>query len=598
MRESSCYDARASKLISSAQSEENMKRWLVIAAFAITTSLSAFDYENGSLASKPELKVGAAAITVTPFGQNPDWDGQVTSTGVWGEKFNDKNGNGVWDGGEEFEDDEGNTAIDPSSKGKYDGIYLAGFGDKRLAASKHDDLWARAVVLEYGQTRIAVVAIDFIGYYSEGGYYGVNHIQKLIDPKLGVQEVLVASTHNHEGPDTIGAWGDGALKDGKYPKYLQFVDRQIAKSVAMAAGALQPARLKLGATDPAKSPSVAGMQTRTGGRPPNFFDEELRVMQFIARNNKTIATIVNWNTHPESMENKNTALTSDFPHAIREGVEKRYGGVALYLSGAIGAVEIISDTNARNGDRFRFDGRDFPLDPKTNRPAFTFERTEAIGRDVAKAAIEAVERGEWSKSTAVELKKADLHGPMDNQGYQFLAKQGVFDTIQVPEDGSTPQFKSWIYAIRLGDAQIVTTPGELFPEVFYGVVKYKRGDCPEADTGEPPEPSIRDAMTAKYCFIFGLCPDEYGYITPRYDFRREPVDLQKMQIKRAADPCKEKGVPSHYHETNSTSSELAPATACVTVALLTGKAPADAACKDVAKHSDFARNLPKQANVK
>ena len=195
-----------------------MKRWLVIAAFALAASLFAFAYKNGSLASKPELKAGAAAITITPFGPNPDWDGQITSTGVWGEKFNDKNGNGVWDGGEEFEDDEGNTKIDPGSKGKYDGIYLAGFGDKRLATGKHDDLWARAVVLEYGQTRIAVVAIDFIGYYSEGGYYGVNHIQKLIDPKLGIQEVLVASTHNHEGPDTIGAWGDGPAQRWQIPE--------------------------------------------------------------------------------------------------------------------------------------------------------------------------------------------------------------------------------------------------------------------------------------------------------------------------------------------------------------------------------------------
>src|SRR5262249_25310152 len=138
---------------------------------------------------------------------------------------------------------------------------------------------------------------------------------------------------------------------------------------------------------------------------------------------------------------------------------------------------------------------------------------------------------------------------------------------------------------------IITTPGELLPEIYYGVAKYKRTDCPEADTGEPAEPSIRDAMTSKYRFMFGLCPDEYGYIVPRYDFWREPVDLKKMQIKRAVDPCQAKGVPNHYHETNSSSSELAPATACVSVALLTGKIPADAACKDVVKYSDYARGL-------
>jgi hypothetical protein len=95
--------------------------------------------------------------------------------------------------------------------------------------------------------------------------------------------------------------------------------------------------------------------------------------------------------------------------------------------------------------------------------------------------------------------------------------------------------------------------------------------------------------------MFGLCPDEYGYIVPRYDFRREPVDLKKLQIKRSVDPCKEKGVPNHYHETNSASSVLAPASACVTVALLTGKLPADAACKDVVKYSDFARSLQQRS---
>jgi hypothetical protein len=560
---------------------------------AITISISILFIASMGLwvALNPVLKVGASAIPVTPFGPHPEWDGQITATGVWGEKFEDRNGNGVWDGGEPFEDDEGNTAIDRGSKNKYDGIYLSGFGDQRLATGKHDDLWARTLVLEYGATRIAVVAVDFIGYYAEGGYYGVNHIQKLLDPKLGIQEILLTSTHSHEGPDTIGAWGDGPMKDGKYPRYLRFVDRQIAKSIEQAARGLQPARIRLGQTDPRKSPSLAGLQTRTSGRPPHFFDEELRVMQFVGPQNKTIGTIVNWNTHPESMEDKNTVLTSDFPHAIRAEVEKKYGGTALYINGAIGAAEIIGDTNNKNKDRIRFDGKDYPLDASNNRPVFTFDRTEAIGRDVARAAIEALTRGEWSRSDRLELKKADLHVPMDNQGYLFLARLGVFDTIAVPADGSEPEITTTIYALRLGDAQIVTTPGELFPEVYYGVGKYKRSDCPAADTGAPAEPSIRDAMTAKYRFMFGLCPDEYGYIVPRYDWLREPVDLKKMEIKKAVDPCKEKGVPNHYHETNSASSMLAPASACVSVALLTGRVPAVAACKDAERYSEYIRRL-------
>ena len=546
------------------------------------------------MAPAPELRAGAAALPITPFGAHPDWNGTITATGVWGEQFTDQNGDGVWNSGEPFIDDPGNTEIDRSSLNKYDGIYLAGFGNKRLATGRHDDLWARTIVLDYGATRIAIVSIDLIGYYSDATYYGVEQIRRQLDPALGIQEILLASTHSHEGPDSIGAWGDGFLKDGKYPKYLQFVDRQIAKSIALAAGARRPARIRFGVTDPVRSPSITGLQTRTGGRPPRFFDQELRIMQLVERRGaKTIATLVNWNTHPESMEDQNTVLTSDFPHAIRQSVEQRYGGISLYINGAIGAAEIIGDTNNRNNDRIRFDGRDYPLSRTSNRPVFTFERMEAIGRDVAKAAIAALDRGEWSRSSRLELRKADLHGPMDNAGYQFLGRIGVFDTMVPPADGSPSRFETTIYALTLGDSQIVTTPGELFPEVFYGVAANGRSDCPAADTGAPREPSIRDAMTARYRFVFGLCPDEFGYIVPKYDWRREDVDLKKMDVRKSPDACKAAGVTDHYHETNSASRELAPASACVTVALLTGKAPADAACRDIGTFSDWAAKLVK-----
>jgi hypothetical protein len=531
---------------------------------------------------KRGLKIGVAALAITPFGPDRDWDGTITESGVWGEKFTDANHNGRWDTGEPFEDDPGNDGLDPSSKGKYDGIFLAGFGANRLATGKHDDLWARAIVLEYGTTKIAIVSIDVIGYYSKANYYGLGEIKKRVDPKLGVGEILIASTHDHEAPDTIGAWGPNALSDGKYPKYLRFVDRQIAKAINKAAASTVRAVMKLGHTDPQVSPSIAGMQTRTHGRPPDFFDQELRVMQFFdgsrSRLDKVIATLINWNTHPESMESGNTLITSDFPHAVREAVEKKYGGTAIYISGDIGAVEIIGDSNNKVNDRVRFDGKDYPLKPNSNRPDYTFERTEAIGRDVAKAVFDALGRGEWSGASGIDMKKATLRAPMDNAGYVFLASKGVLDTMPMPREGEQLELETTVYAITIGDAQIITTPGELFPEVFYGVEKYRRRDCNEADTKRPAEPGVRDRMTKKYKFVFGLCPDEFGYIVPGYDFLPPSPDPARG-LRQAQDPCKSAGSPDHYHETNSASSQLAARWACVASALLQGKTPDSAACR-------------------
>ena len=531
---------------------------------------------------KRGLKIGVAALPITPFGQNRDWDGTITESGVWGERFTDTNHNGRWDTGEPFEDDPGNDLVDSSSKGKYDGIFLAGFGNNRLATGKHDDLWARAIVLEYETTKIAIVSIDVIGYYSKANYYGVGEIKKLVDPKLGVTEILVASTHDHEAPDTIGAWGPNVLSDGKYPKYLRFIDRQIAKAINKAAASTVRTVMKLGSTDPLVSPSIAGMQTRTRGRPPDFFDQELRVMQFFDGSGTTldrvIATIINWNTHPESMESGNTLITSDFPHAVREAVEKKYGGTAIYISGDIGAVEIIGDSNNKADDRILFDGKEYPLKPSSKRPEYTFERTEAIGRDVAKAVFDALGRSEWSGVSGIDLKKATLRAPMDNAGYLFLASKGVLDTMPMPREGERPDLETTVYAITIGDAQIITTPGELFPEVFYGVEKYRRRDCTQADTRRPAEPGVRDRMTKKYKFVFGLCPDEFGYIVPGYDFLPPSPDPARG-LRQAQDPCKSAGAPDHYHETNSASSRLAARWACAAAELLEGKMPDSAACK-------------------
>jgi hypothetical protein len=559
-----------------------MSKSLISALTLVFLFIHVVSISPAARAAKRGLKVGVAAVPITPFGPNPEWDGTITQSGVWGEKFTDTNHNGRWDPGEPFEDDPVNDALDPSSKGKYDGIYLAGFGNNRPATGKHDDLWARAVVLEYGDTRIAIVAIDLIGYYSNANYYGIGEIKKLVDPKLGVSEMLIASTHNHEAPDTIGAWGPNPLSDGKYPRYLRFVDHQIAKAINKAASSTVRTVMKLARTDPQTSPSIAGMQTRTHGRPPDFFDEELRVMQFFDGSGSTldrvIATVINWNTHPESMESGNTVITSDFPNAVREAVEKKYGGTAIYISGDIGAVEIIGDSNIKSTDRVRFDGKDYPMKPGNKRPDYTFERTEAIGRDVAKAVFDALGRSEWSGSPAIDIKKATLRAPMDNVGYAFLASKGVLDTMPLPREGEQLELETTVYALTIGDAQIITSPGELFPEVFYGVEKNRRRDCSEADTKRPAEPAVRDRMTKKYKFVFGLCPDEFGYIVPGYDFQAPSPDPARG-LRQAKDPCKTAGVPDHYHETNSASSQLAARWACVAAALLEGKTPDSAACK-------------------
>jgi hypothetical protein len=41
----------------------------------------------------------------------------------------------------------------------------------------------------------------------------------------GFTYVLVSSTHNHEGPDTLGLWGPNAVSSGIDPEYLKKVEK-------------------------------------------------------------------------------------------------------------------------------------------------------------------------------------------------------------------------------------------------------------------------------------------------------------------------------------------------------------------------------------
>ena len=84
-----------------------------------------------------------------------------------------------------------------------DPVFMAGFGDDRRATGYNDRLWARGVVLDGAGGRVAIVALDLVGYLNGE----VDTIRSLVAPESGIDYAVVHSTHQHEGPDTIGIWG-------------------------------------------------------------------------------------------------------------------------------------------------------------------------------------------------------------------------------------------------------------------------------------------------------------------------------------------------------------------------------------------------------
>src|SRR5262249_28133594 len=95
-------------------------------------------------------------------------------------------------------------------------VFIAGFGPDRNTPGCHDPLFAWAVVLPPDKQKIALVSVDLVGFSLES----VDRVRKELP---GFDYVLVSSTHNHNGPDTLGLWGPSPFVSGIDPDYVKSV---------------------------------------------------------------------------------------------------------------------------------------------------------------------------------------------------------------------------------------------------------------------------------------------------------------------------------------------------------------------------------------
>jgi hypothetical protein len=120
-------------------------------------------------------------------------------------------------------------------------VFRAGAGRATLPSSSGqfvlDPLMARAVVLDDGTTRIAIVSVDMRGVLN-GSRSGdstktVTNVRNRV-LKSGVQGVIIVATHDHSDPvDFASAGADGAIK----------FESRIAEAILQANDNLKPARL-------------------------------------------------------------------------------------------------------------------------------------------------------------------------------------------------------------------------------------------------------------------------------------------------------------------------------------------------------------------
>jgi len=395
-------------------------------------------------------------------------------------------------------------------------VYLAGFGRNRVAEGIHDKLWARCLSLSDGRTTIAIVSLDLIGLFYEP--YVLELRREFEDVAL-----IVASTHNHNGPDTIGLWGPDVFTSGVDSDYMNLLTSKIRSCIRATLGGMRAVRL-FAAMD--EREELADMQG--DGRPPIVKDPMLNVLQAVDSTGEGVFTLVQWSNHPETLGGVNRLITADFPGVLCSRIEEVAGGGALYVNGAIGGL--LSPLNLEK-----------PLiDPETRETVehMTFREMEALGLRVADIALEALEKGEEIKDARIRVEFKRIFIPLRNRFFRVLAGFGVLKRPLYTRDGvddrfeylETPEFGrvkmalgedvlSEVGVLNIGPVQAVLIPGEIYPELVNGgLVRLPGADFPEA----PFEPVIRRGMSGKYKLIIGLADDEVGYIIPMCEWDENP----------------------------------------------------------------------------
>ena len=394
-------------------------------------------------------------------------------------------------------------------------VYLAGFGHDRKATGVHDDLFVRCLGVSDGHQKIALCAVDLIGFFLPE----TEKTRLLLAARVPGSRLVVASTHDHEGPDTMGLWGPNAMTSGVDPAYQERLRRDIAETAVLALAAVRPASFTFAK---AKTPGLVA-----DGRDPQVIDDAIVVIQVKGDDGKTLGTVVNWSSHPEALGGKNTLVTADYPHYLVARIEAALGGTAVFFSGSIGGLMTPLSVGLKDEA-----GREVPPE--------TFAHAQVLGERAADIALQALRRAPApAKSAALEYRSARVFVPLANPLFRIAFAVSLFDRPLFTKgvvDRSTglSLFKgvplplprgedigTEIGYVRLADAEILLVPGEIYPELVMGGIQDPQ-DAGADFLGAAKEPPLGELLRAEYKMVFGLANDELGYIIPRAQWDEKP----------------------------------------------------------------------------
>ncbi|MEW4455725.1 hypothetical protein AB1L30_23860 [Bremerella sp. JC817] len=402
----------------------------------------------------------------------------------------------------------GHADITPVVEGR-PAVWMAGYYHGRAATGVHDPLFARAMMLSDGKQKIALVSLDVVGW----SYPSTVKIREQLPE---IDYVIICSTHNHEGPDTIGIWGESPIKRGSDDRYNARIESTVVGLVQQLNTQLQPVTAEYAKID---RPDLI-----QDNRLPEVLDPTLRVLRFRSTiDHSYVGLLVQGTSHPESLGPKNTLITADFPGYTIQRLEEHFDCPTVYVSGAIGGLLAPPEEGVFNRQGVAEE-------------LGTFAYAQTYGQMIADALATALESSQPIELAPFDIVRQEIAIPIDNPLYRLARSLNVIRRVSYEWTGRP---ESWgqqvtreyrperaaaiteVAVIRLGELYLLSIPGELYPELVTGQIPNpaeEHADFPDA----PIEPHIAAMVNEKPYILLGLSNDEIGYILPKRQWDRDP----------------------------------------------------------------------------
>lgn len=509
-------------------------------------------------ATPGELLVGAASVDITPT-EFEVW----LDCGVDAKCPEDGGYPGKDEGEADHEYDEGETFLDCGAdrlcagdpgypgpdRGEGDGDFqelrLAGFGGSpfsefgnRPMTGRHDDLEFNVLAVRQGDTTFVLIVGDTVGFF----HRLTNAIRRELrdDPELGLDpdHVVVAATHTHNAPDTMGIWSQYDAGDPWLPSLIGKAKAAVKEAVA----ALTPARMfathvtlpscrdltsgEVKTLEHCREP-VSGAVLFDGPdlpilqadlRDPIARDMQLAALRFEAKDGSgTITTLLNWSSHPEALADTNSLASTDFVGYARRYVKAKLGGQAIYASGAVGGM--MSPLRGTESPRWNED--------MTKGDGWignaSFEKLRSLGYTLGDEAVRALATAPAEELPQLAVTTKEVALKVENTEFALVFSDILgpyFDRSDNAFDPTDGTLVAPMTLVRLGSATFVTFPGELLPEFWVGreaiTIDYALQNWPAYPF--PALPGLRHRFPGEHRFMIGLANNELGYLIPEPDY--------------------------------------------------------------------------------